>query len=207
LNLSVKPGTPGKMLARYTGKALAFGGILAGLQYFDYRRRNGNRLGVIPEMALYGGLSAAALAPKGGSLKKYALVGGIAGAAIGALPTFNKGIFAGVGNLWAGLNLTRSAVSDVLGLTEAVKSQEQYLPGSTKLTTAMGFVGAGALYAGFAQYTRRLALTSRFASRERGLASGTLQAQRFLSLLPSLQANKFANWAHQKNLPKGLTNV
>lgn len=76
-------------------------------------------------------------------ITKTQMGGAIAGAVIGALPVFDKGITAGIGSLYGSANILGARVWDTVGGHKALKRQEELFPGMTNPMTGVGFVLGG----------------------------------------------------------------
>ncbi len=76
-------------------------------------------------------------------ITKTQMGGAIAGAVIGALPVFDKGITAGLGSLYGSANILGARVWDTVGGHKALKRQEELFPGMTNPMTGVGFVLGG----------------------------------------------------------------
>lgn len=76
-------------------------------------------------------------------ITKTQMGGAIAGAVIGALPVFDKGITAGFGSLYGSANILGARVWDTVGGHKALKRQEELFPGMTNPMTGVGFVLGG----------------------------------------------------------------
>lgn len=76
-------------------------------------------------------------------ITKSQMGGAIAGALIGALPVFDKGITAGVGSLYGSANILGARFWDMVGGHKSLKRQEDLFPGMTNPATAAGFILGG----------------------------------------------------------------
>jgi intein/homing endonuclease len=145
-SMSVKPGTTLGMLKGFATKALLAQGAWTGLEYLDYLRSE-NSIWSPALNTTVGAASGAFLAKQVG--QKFSKSGLIAGAAIGLFtavsPRFEKGLFHGTASVFTDAQIAGTTVSDSVGLTESVKSQEEVTPGFLKVGTALGFAGVGAL--------------------------------------------------------------
>lgn len=79
------------------------------------------------------------------ALTKTQVGGALIGGAIGALPLFDKGLTSGFGAAYANARVWASRAWGAIGGTDAVKRQEELLPGITNPMTGVGFVLSGGL--------------------------------------------------------------
>jgi hypothetical protein len=151
--LGVKPGPALRMLGGYAGKAAAVGLGIHYLNYLDYLRRSEDS-----KVLTTAGGALAGAAGFGAFFRnvRAARTGAMVGAAIGLLPTFDEGIYAGFASLYTKGRLLHAKMSDHLGLTDAVERQEDLAPGITQAKTVLGFAGAGGLTNYLFQYSKRL---------------------------------------------------
>ncbi len=76
-------------------------------------------------------------------MTKTQFAGAAIGAAVGAMPTFDKGFAAGAGALYSRARIASSKMWNIIGAQDAVERQEGLLPGITSPWTAAGFMMSG----------------------------------------------------------------
>jgi hypothetical protein len=108
------------------------------------------------EGPLVAGVGQAAIGAAAGLMWKgsprAALIGAGIGAALGALPLFNRGYIEGAATAGVRAHTAYAQyVSGPLGLTRAAKEQEALMPGITQARTVLGLVGGGAMMGLFAR--------------------------------------------------------
>lgn len=153
-HLPVKPGTAGQMLGRYVGKGIAIGAAWKGLEYIDYLRAEGNQAQASISSTLGGAALGSFLFQKAG--QRFSGKGAIAGAILGltasVAPRFEKGIIPGVASMYSDAQITRAKISETLGVSDALRKQDEIAPDLNSLGSAVGFGGVGALTLGVADY-------------------------------------------------------
>ncbi len=152
-SMAIKPGTNTEILGRYAKKALLATAAWKGIEYADYLRANDSPMA--PVVTTVGGaLTGAALFKRPGM--KFSKGGLLAGAAVGLYtglaPRFDEGILYGLSSLFTDTKVTASAISEVTGLTESLKEQEEITPGFVSGSTALAFGTIGGLTVGFGDY-------------------------------------------------------
>ena len=152
--LGVKPGPALRMVGGFAGKAAAVGLGIHYLNYLDYLRRSEDS-----KVLTTAGGALAGAAGFGAFFRnvRAARTGAVVGAAIGLLPTFDEGIYAGFASLYTKGRLLHAKMSDHLGLTDAAEKQEDLAPGITQAKTVLGFAGGGGLTGYLFQYSKKLA--------------------------------------------------
>ena len=152
-SLGVKSGPASKMFARFGLKAGAIAGGAMLIQQGDWLRRQGGFGG---EVIASGAVSIAstALLSKIGFTGKTALAAGIV-SFFGqlSLPNFDKGLWTGAISTLSGLDVARSAVSEVLLLNSYRRVLEGFLPGvsSKEFGVLAGLGAVGIAYSGLPQ--------------------------------------------------------
>jgi len=156
-SMAVKPGTSSQMIGRFVGKGILAGMAWKGLEYLDYLRSEGDPR--VPFISAGAGALIGNLIAKQPGMK-FSKMGVVLGAATGLMtafsPRFDQGLFAGGLSLLTDTNVTRSEISESLGLTQALQRQEEVTPGLTKLSTGLAFGGVGMMAAGLGSYARFL---------------------------------------------------
>lgn len=151
--LTVRPGGPLSMLGRYAAKGVAIGAGIRGIQYLSYLRgQTDNRFVSGLEFGALGGLA-------GGLLRKTrfgALVGAGIGLGLGVAPVFDQGLIPGAGTMVTRVSKGLATISEKTGMTQSAREQEAFMPGITKLQTALGFIGSGFLFGSLASYGLKL---------------------------------------------------
>lgn len=142
--LGVKQGPALRMLGGITMKGAAAALAIHGLNYLDYLRREEDNRALT---TLGGGVAGAAYGSAIFRTLGGAKAGGLIGAAIGLLPMFDEGIYAGFAGLYTKGRLLHAKFSDYIGLTESAREQEELAPGITQLKTPLGFALGGGLAA------------------------------------------------------------
>jgi hypothetical protein len=151
--MAIKPGSALQMTGRYIRKGVLAMAAWKGLEYYDYVRSEGGPWATA--LGTMGGAGIGAFLFKGIG-RRFSSVGMAAGAMAGLYtsiaPRFDYGLFHGLASIGTDLNVARAKASETIGLAESLREQERVTPGLISVKTAVGFAGAGALGAGFAQY-------------------------------------------------------
>ena len=152
-SMAIEPGTATQMWGRYIKKGIAAGLVWKGLEYYDYLRAN-EQAAAVPA-GMFGGAALGGLLLKKQITpfsKRGAILGAAAGLYTAVAPRFKHGLFHGAASIVTDINRMRAKFSDVIGLTDQLKSQEQITPGLMGPGAALAAAGAGAIIAGVASY-------------------------------------------------------
>lgn len=186
-SMSVKPGSNLQLLSRFAKKGIGAGLAYKGFEYLDYLRSEDS-----PWAPVFGGLAGGLIgnliAKQPGQV--FSKAGIITGAAIGLgtaiSDRFDEGYFSGGLSLLTDAKIRRAEFSEDLGLTEALRRQEEITPGLTDFSTGLAFGGVGALLAGLGGYSSFLFEAAKnkdnYSSFSKSLdATRELRADRFLN--------------------------
>ena len=154
LSLKTRPDAFYKQYASLGLKAAKIGAVHLGLQTVDHYRRN---FGTVGNLVASAGVGAGVgyLYNKMSKEKKFGAgkVGIAAFAAQMLMPGFDQGILEGLSTTMTNIDIGRSMIGQVTGLSYLRRSIEGVLPGFTDYTTglALGVGVAGLSYSGYAE--------------------------------------------------------
>ena len=155
VRLGVKSGTAAQMLGRYSLKGAAALGMYHVAKYGDYLSREYGPAGSVPFEAGEGAIFGAVLGLGKGRSARYAVIGAVGGALLGAFSPFIRGPIAGAAETYADLRVGQAGISKSTGLQEGAQRVEDYFPGLTKPGTLVAGAGVGLLLGGTWDYAQR----------------------------------------------------
>lgn len=154
LSLKTRPDAFYKQYASLGLKASKIGAVYLGLETVDHYRRNFGTVGNLVASAGIG-MGVGHLYEKMSTEKKFGSgkVGMVAFAAQMLAPGFDKGIVEGLSSTMANIDIGRSMIGQMTGLSSVRRGIEGIMPGFTDYTTGLALgVGVATLsYSGFSQ--------------------------------------------------------